>query len=67
MSGVRTVAQELSIKLLDEHKRDDVDTTAMVQRILAWILEGVVDWKYQRAAPDLAVRYLTGVAEVVEM
>jgi osmotically-inducible protein OsmY len=81
VSGVRTVAQELSIKLLDEHKRDDADIAAMVQRILAWnvaipdtvtavvrngavTLEGVVDWKYQREATDLAVRYLTGVAEV---
>jgi osmotically-inducible protein OsmY len=81
VSGVRTVAQDLSIKLPDEHKRDDADIAAMVQHVLAWnvaipdtvtafvrngavTLEGAVDWKYQREATGLAIRYLTGVAEV---
>src|ERR1700691_1612727 len=36
VSGVRTVAQDLTVKLLGEHKRSDSDIAAAVQNALKW-------------------------------
>jgi osmotically-inducible protein OsmY len=36
VSGVRTVAQDLTVKILGEHKRSDSDIAAAVQNALDW-------------------------------
>jgi osmotically-inducible protein OsmY len=36
VSGVRTVAQDLTVKILGEHKRSDSDIAAAVQNALEW-------------------------------
>jgi osmotically-inducible protein OsmY len=36
VSGVRTVAQDLTVKILSEHKRSDSDIAATVQSALKW-------------------------------
>lgn len=36
VSGVRTVAQDLTVKILGEHKRSDSDIAAAVQNALKW-------------------------------
>ncbi len=41
VSGVRTVAQDLTVKILGEHKRSDSDIAAAVQNALDW--PGAID------------------------
>jgi osmotically-inducible protein OsmY len=36
VSGVRTVAQDLTVKLLSDHKRTDSDIAAAIQSALKW-------------------------------
>lgn len=83
ISGVRAVANELSIK--GAGVRNDTDIAKAVatalecssvvphERIDATVkngkvfLAGKVDWDYQRVAAEQAVRHLKGVRDVVEM
>ena len=81
VSGVRTVAHDLTVKVLSDHVRSDSDIASAVQSTLKWdvlvpkavtavvrdgrvILEGQVDWNFEREAAERAIRHLTGVVSV---
>ncbi len=81
VGGVRTIAQDLTVKILADHARSDSDIAVAVQNTLTWdvlvpnavtavvqdgavILEGQVDWNFEREAADRAIRFLTGIVAV---
>lgn len=82
VSGVRVVADELTVHLPSSSARTDIDIAHAVADALRWdievpdekikarvdngwvFLEGDVEWGYERAAAERAVRYLTGVKGV---
>ncbi|HTA91335.1 MAG TPA: BON domain-containing protein [Polyangiaceae bacterium] len=81
VAGVRTIAQDLTVKILADHARSDSDIAVAVQNTLNWdvlvpnavtavvqdgavILEGQVDWNFEREAADRAIRFLTGIVAV---
>ena len=80
--GVKAVALDLNVKLLDSWVRTDTEIAHAALDALKWdvrvpddkltlrvedgrvLLEGEVEWQYQRDAAERAVRYLTGVKAV---
>jgi osmotically-inducible protein OsmY len=56
VSGVRTVAQDLTVKILSDHKRTDSDIAAAVQHALKWdvLTPNAVTAKVQNGAVTLA-------------
>jgi osmotically-inducible protein OsmY len=84
VSGVRTLAQDLAVKLTGPHRRNDSEIAIAVENALEWdvyvpdtikakvqrgmvTLEGQCGWNYEREAADRAVRFLTGVTQVINM
>lgn len=63
VGGVRTVAQDLAVKIQSEHKHNDSEIAEAVQSALSWNVY-VPSRNYQRDAAERAVRYLTGVIAV---
>ncbi len=81
VSGVKAVAEELTVKLPSAFVRSDTEIAHSVVESLRWAidvpetvkariedgwvtLEGMVDWQYERAAAERAVRHLMGVKAV---
>lgn len=82
VSGVRALAEELSVKLPGSSDLSDTDIAHRAVNALKWdievpdskikvrvdkgwiILEGEVDWQFERHATERAVRYLMGVKGV---
>ncbi len=82
VGGVRSIALELDVKLSPEHRRNDTEIAAAIERTLAWTsmlprdrvqvtvdkgwvsLRGELDWEYQRAGVEKAVRPLIGVVGI---
>ena len=82
ISGVRAIAQELTVKVPNRHLHSDTDLARHVANIIDWdteiplhsvkvkvedgwvTLEGEVEWRFQRNAPQRAIRYLAGVKGV---
>jgi osmotically-inducible protein OsmY len=85
VSGVRALADELTVKLPGAKERTDTDIGLAAANALKWdtevpdekvmvkitngwiTLDGKVEWYYQKAAAERAVRYLTGVKGVTNL
>ena len=77
VSGVRTVAQDLKVKVLSDDSQSDSSIASAVDNALKWdvfvpasvhqgavTLEGQVGWNFERDASERAVRFLMGVVSV---
>ena len=55
VSGVRTIAQDLTVKILNDHKHSDSDIAAAVQKTLSWnvYIPNTVTAKVQKGAVTL--------------
>lgn len=84
VSGVRTLAQDLAVKLMGAHERNDTEIAIAVVNALEWdvyvpetikakvehgmvTLQGDCGWHYEREAAERAVRFLTGVTNVIDL
>lgn len=85
VSGVRALAEELSVRLSGSSDLSDTDIAHRAVNALTWdvevpdsnvkvrvdkgwiILEGEVDWQFERHATERAVRYLRGVKGVTNL
>ena len=85
VSGVKAVAEEITVKLPDPYRRADADIARSATNVLEWnlpvphdrikvnvqggriTLSGDVDWYYQKAHAEDAVRHLTGVVGVTNL
>lgn len=85
VKGVRAIAEELTIRLPGDKKRNDDEIAGRAVSILEWntviprgairvevssgqvTLTGQVEWNYQRAAAERAVRQLSGVTGVLNL
>jgi osmotically-inducible protein OsmY len=85
VSGVKAIAEELTVKLPGSLVKSDTDIAHAVVNALKWDievpdslikvrvdegwvrLEGEVEWQYQKAAAERAVRYLAGVKGVANL
>jgi osmotically-inducible protein OsmY len=82
VQGVRAVANELQVKLLRERVDPEIarDAAAALQNHLSIpstvkaavrsghiVLEGAVEWMYQKLAAEQAVRHLPGVRSVMNL
>jgi len=85
VSGVRAIAQELTVKVPDKHQKSDTELAHQIINTLLWdievpheqvrarvergwvTLEGEVNWQFQRASAERAVRYQTGVAGLTNL
>jgi osmotically-inducible protein OsmY len=82
VSGVRTLAQDLKVKVASEHKHSDSEIAGAVLNALKWdvfvpesitakvqdgnvTLEGKASWNFERDAAERAVRYLSGVSNIL--
>jgi osmotically-inducible protein OsmY len=85
VSGVRAIAEELTVSLPTSLKRSDTDIAHSIASTLKWDvqvpddkvkarvdngwvwLEGEVDWQFQSASAERAVRNLAGVRGVTNL